>query len=46
MTIRIRDMMNRRRKRDFVRLELDELRMAENSRRYLCMRMITRTWPN
>ena len=41
--IRVRDMMKRRRKRDLVRLEFEEVRIAENSLRYLCMRIITRT---
>ncbi len=41
--MRVRDMMKRRRKRDLVRLELEDVRMAENSLRYLCIRMITRT---
>lgn len=41
--MRVRDMIKRRRKRDLVRLELEDVRMAENSLRYLCIRMITRT---
>lgn len=43
MTIRTSDIMKRRMKRDLVRFEFEEVRMAENSLRYLCMRMITRT---
>ena len=40
--MKVRDIMKRRKKRDFVRSELLEERTAEKSRRYLCMRMITR----
>ena len=43
MTIRVSDIMKRRMKRDLVRFEFEEVRIAENSLRYLCMRMITRT---
>ncbi len=43
MVIRVTDIMKRRMKRDLVRFEFEEVRMAENSLRYLCMRMITRT---
>jgi hypothetical protein len=37
------DSQNRRMNRDLVRLELEELRTSENSLRYLCILMMTRT---
>lgn len=43
MAIRVIDMKNRRLNRDDVRFELDELRIDENSCRYLRMRRITST---
>ena len=46
MTMSAIDKRNRRRKRLFVRLELEDARISEKFLRYLCIRMMTRTIKN
>jgi len=43
MAMSVMDRRNKRKKRDLVKFEFDELRTSEKSRRYLRMRMITST---